>query len=54
MAANRTTSSGKVTYVPHPNPHPQAADAPRTGVPTNPVPPKQGGVSAKQWMKETD
>lgn len=34
------TRAGKVVYVPHPNPHPQAEGAPSTGVPVNPVPPK--------------
>lgn len=48
------TRGGKVVYVPHPNPHPQAGDAPRTGVPVNPVPPKLGGVSAKEAMREVD
>ena len=51
MAATR---GGKVVYTPNPNPHPQKGDAPTTGVPQNPLPPKVGGVSASQWMKETD
>jgi hypothetical protein len=35
MAAARRDN---VKYVPHPDPHPGFADAPRTGVPVNPLP----------------
>lgn len=42
-------ASPKVSYVPSSNPHPQAGDAPRTGVPTNPAPAK---VETKQSAKE--
>jgi hypothetical protein len=44
-----STRSGKVVYVPNPKPHPEAGDAPRTGVPANPVPPKS---SAAKWAKD--
>lgn len=39
MAATRRD---KVHYVPHPHPHREAGDAPRSGVPVNPLPTRSG------------
>jgi hypothetical protein len=42
----------KVSYVDDPHPHPQAGDAPRTGVPVNPVSPKVGSITESREIMQ--